>query len=92
MKKVVPIVSYGPPFNQSNYEKASPYQLPCNNLVSMCFVCPEFAVHVEYQISAFLLVGQECDMAVSQTHSLATFKVGSAKCLNRSFNMDGVVE
>ena len=29
-KKMVRIVWYGPPLNQSNYEKASQYQLPFN--------------------------------------------------------------
>ena len=31
VKNVVRILLYDPPFNQSNYEEASPYQLPSDN-------------------------------------------------------------
>ena len=31
LKKLVRIVLYGPAISQSDYRKASPYQLPCNN-------------------------------------------------------------
>ena len=31
-EKMVHIVLFGPSFNQSNDEKASPYQLSCNNI------------------------------------------------------------